>query len=156
MKQPSEIPNKSTQQPHATAMNGIATEDKTIPVIEERMHLGKEVVEKGNVRIRKVVTEQEVPVNIPLLQEGHDIQRIPVNQYVETPPPPIRYEGDTMIIPILQEVMVIEKRLLVVEELHITKHLVHTQNIQHVHLRKEEIRIERTTPNSPDTIGDTH
>ncbi len=126
----------------------------TIPVIEERVHLDKQVVEKGSVRIIKVVNEQEVPVNIPLIQEEHDIQRVPVNQYVDTPPPPIRYEGDTMIIPIVQEVMVVEKRLMVVEELHITKNRVQTHDVQQVNLRKEEIRVERisadqSTPQGP-------
>ncbi|KAA3437219.1 DUF2382 domain-containing protein [Rufibacter hautae] len=125
----------------------------TIPVIEERVHLDKQVVEKGSVRIIKVVNEQEVPVNIPLIQEEHDIQRVPVNQYVDTPPPPIRYEGDTMIIPIVQEVMVVEKRLMVVEELHITKNRVQTNDVQHVSLRREEIRVERLSADQPDQQG---
>ncbi|ALJ01497.1 hypothetical protein DC20_15450 [Rufibacter tibetensis] len=115
----------------------------TIPVIEERVHLDKRVVETGSVRITKVITEQEVPLNIPLIQEEHDIQHVPVNQYVDSPPPPIRYEGDTMIIPIVQEVMVVEKRLMVIEELHITKNKVQTNDVQQISLRKEEIRIER-------------
>ncbi len=107
--------------------------------------IDKEVVERGNVKITKIVNEQQVPVNLPLLQEEHDIQRVPVNQFVETPPPPIRHEGNTMIIPILQEVLVVEKRLMVVEELHITKQQVTTQEVQHVTLKKEEIIIERTS-----------
>ncbi|GGK85293.1 YsnF/AvaK domain-containing protein [Rufibacter glacialis] len=129
------------------------TQPITIPVIEERVHLEKKVVEKGSVRLTKVISEQEVPVNIPLIQEEHDIQRVPVNQYVDSPPPPIRYEGDTMIIPIVQEVMVVEKRLMVVEELHITKNKVQTQNVQQVNLRKEEIRIERLSPDDSDTTS---
>ncbi|WP_207431515.1 YsnF/AvaK domain-containing protein [Sabulibacter ruber] len=135
--QPTDSPNSRRGQP------------LTIPVIEERVHLDKQVVEKGTVRIVKTVNEQEIPVNIPLLQEEHDIQRVPVNEYVDTPPPPIRYEGDTMIIPILQEVMVVQKRLMVVEELHITKHRVQTQETQHVNLRREEIRVERISPDEP-------
>ncbi|RNI22081.1 DUF2382 domain-containing protein [Rufibacter latericius] len=115
----------------------------TIPVIEERVHLDTQVVEKGSVRITKMISEQEVPVNIPLIQEEHDIQRVPINEYVDTPPAPIRYEGDTMIIPIVQEVMVVQKRLMVVEELHITKNRVQTHDVQQVSLRKEEIRVER-------------
>lgn len=128
--------------PHRDAM--------TIPVIEERVQVEKRMVEKGVVKIIKTVSEQEVPINIPLLQEEHDIQRVPVNEYVDTPPPPIRYEGDTMIIPIVQEVMVVQKRLMVVEELHITKNITQTHDVQHVNLRKEEIRVERMSPDSAD------
>jgi len=123
----------------------------SIPVIEEKVHLDKKVVESGRVRITKVVSEQEVPVDIPLIHEEHDIQRVPVNQYVESPPPPIRYEGDTMIIPVVREVLVVQKRLLVVEELHITKSQVHTQDTQQITLRKEEVIVERL---SPDQTGE--
>ncbi|QHL89290.1 DUF2382 domain-containing protein [Nibribacter ruber] len=126
----------------------------TIPVIEERVQVEKRMVEKGAVRITKVVSEQEVPINIPLLQEEHDIQRVPVNEYVDTPPPPIRYEGDTMIIPIVQEVMVVQKRLMVVEELHITKNITQTHDVQQVNLRKEEIRVERISPDAPDSANE--
>jgi uncharacterized protein (TIGR02271 family) len=115
----------------------------TIPVIEEQVHIDKKVVESGIVRITKVVSEQEVPVDIPLMHEEHDIKRVPVNQYVESPPPPIRYEGDTMIIPVVREVLVVQKRLLVVEELHVTKSQVQTQDTQQITLRKEEVIVER-------------
>ena len=135
------------------ATNQNQQEHLTIPVIEERVHLDKRVVEKGSVRITKVINEQEVPINIPLIQEEHDIQRVPVNQYVDSPPPPIRYEGDTMIIPIVQEVMVVEKRLMVVEELHITKNKVQTHDVQQVSLRKEEIRIERIPSDQTGSIN---
>ncbi|WP_255478770.1 YsnF/AvaK domain-containing protein [Rufibacter sp. XAAS-G3-1] len=132
--------------PQQNTANSGSPQSMTIPVIEERVHLDKQVVEKGSVRIIKSVTEQEVPVNIPLIQEEHDIQRVPINEYVDTPPPPVRYEGDTMIIPIVQEVMVVQKRLMVVEELHITKNRVQTHDVQQVSLRKEEIRVERISP----------
>jgi uncharacterized protein (TIGR02271 family) len=113
------------------------------------VHLDKKTVESGSVRITKVINEQEVPVNIPLIQEEHDIQRVPINEYVDVPPPPIRYEGDTMIIPIVQEVMVVQKRLMVVEELHITKQRVETHDVQHVRLKREEIRVERLSNDQP-------
>ena len=124
-----------------------ASKKMTIPVIEEQVQIDKKVVESGSVRITKVVSEQEVPVDIPLIQEEHDIQRIPINQYVETLPPPIRYEGDTMIIPVVREVLVVEKRLLLVEELHVTKSQVQKQETQYITLRKEEVIVERLAPN---------
>ena len=123
-----------------------ASKKMTIPVIEEQVQIDKKVVESGSVRITNVVSEQEVPVDIPLIQEEHDIQRIPVNQYVETLPPPVRYEGDTMIIPVVREVLVVEKRLLLVEELHVTKSQVQKQETQYITLRKEEVIVERLAP----------
>jgi uncharacterized protein (TIGR02271 family) len=131
-------------------LNRKTTEEMTIPVIEEQVLVEKQVVESGTVRITKVVREQQVPVAIPLVQEEHDIQRVPINEYVETPPPPIRYEGDTMIIPVVQEVLVVQKRLLLVEELHVTKNLVHKQDTQQVTLRKEEVIVEHIAASQTD------
>ena len=51
-----------------------------------------------------------------------------------------------MIIPVIKEVIIIEKKLMLVEEVRVTK-LTHTTNEQqNVTLRKEEITIERITP----------
>src|SRR4028118_116704 len=74
-----------------------------IPVIEEQLQVGKKVVETGSVRINKIVREEEVNVETPVVVEKLDIERIPINQYVESAPPAVRYEGDVMIVPILEE-----------------------------------------------------
>jgi uncharacterized protein (TIGR02271 family) len=84
---------------------------------------------------------------VPTIQEEVNVERIPINQYVATPPA-VRYEGDTMIMPILQEVLVVEKRLLLVEEVRITKTQTETRTPQQVTLRKEEIHLQRVAPTS--------
>jgi stress response protein YsnF len=48
-----------------------------------------------------------------------------------------------MIVPILEEVLVVEKRLMVKEEIHITKQRVEKHAPQRVTLRREEAVIER-------------
>jgi uncharacterized protein (TIGR02271 family) len=118
-----------------------------IPVIEEHLQVGKKVVETGRIRVTKTIQEHQESVNLPLNQEEVNLERVAVNQYVTTPPPPVRYEGDTMIIPVMQEVLVVEKRLLLVEELHITKRQVQKQETQQVTLRKEEVNVERVAQN---------
>ena len=123
---------------------------KTIPVIEEQVHVDKEVRETGQVRISKDVHREDVSLNLPIIHEEAEIERVEINQYVDTPPPPVRYEGDKMIIPVLKEVLVVEKRILVVEELHITKHRTEEQDSQQIELRREEIRVERRQSNSND------
>jgi uncharacterized protein (TIGR02271 family) len=114
-----------------------------IPVVEEQAQIGKQVVESGRLRITKSVQEQEELVNVALTHEEHHVERVPVNEYVDTPPPPIRYEGETMIIPVLREV--VQVRLLVVEELRITKKQVQTQVNQPVSLLKEAVNVEHQT-----------
>jgi uncharacterized protein (TIGR02271 family) len=48
-----------------------------------------------------------------------------------------------MIVPIMEEVLVIEKRLVLKEELYIRKRRVETHRPQQVRLRSEEARVER-------------
>jgi len=70
---------------------------------------------------------------------------------VDTPPPAMRYEGDTTIIPVLREVMVVQKRYEIMEEIRITKRKTESTDTQQVILRKEEVNIERS---SNDTTSD--
>lgn len=125
----------------------IAGQSMAIPVIEEQVIIDKQVVESGVVRIRKNVHEEEVTVDVPLMHEEHHIERVPFNEYLDTPPPAVRYEGEKMIIPILREEVVVQKRIVLVEELHITKRQVETSEPQRVTLRKEEVTIDRSATN---------
>lgn len=121
----------------------------TIPVVAEQLQIGKDVVETGRIRVSKTVQEEHRVVDVPTIQEEVKVERVAINQYVATPPA-VRYEGDTMIMPILQEVLVVEKRLLLVEEVRITKQQIETRTPQQVTLRKEEIHLHRIEPNQTD------
>jgi uncharacterized protein (TIGR02271 family) len=116
---------------------------QTIPVIEEQVRVSKRMVETGKVHISKKVTEQQTSVSLPLIHEQFDVERVPVNQVVDTPPPAMRYEGDTTIIPVLREVMVVQKHYEIMEEIRITKRKTETTDTQQVSLRKEEVQVER-------------
>ena len=127
---------------HVADVNDIPT----IPIIEEQVRIGKQTAEVGRVRISKHVTERVEAVDVLLHRENVEIERIPVNRYVETAPP-VRHEGDTMIIPVLREV--IEKRLLVIEELRVTKRTTQEHAVQQMPLRKEELVVERIPSDKP-------
>lgn len=117
---------------------------RVIPVVEEHVSVDKRVIETGKVRISKKVSEQQTSVSIPLVSEQYDVERVPVNTVVETPPPAMRYEGDTTIIPVLREVMVVQKKYEIMEEIRITKRKTESTDTQQVSLRKEEVNIERS------------
>lgn len=119
----------------------------SIPVIEERVRIDTTTVETGRVRLSKRVHDELETVSVSLVREEHDVQRIPINQYVESPPA-IRYEGDTVIVPVLREVLVVEKRLMLVEEIVLTKRRVETQHEQQIPLRREEIVVEHSPGSS--------
>lgn len=123
---------------------------RVLPVLEERAVVRREVVEAGRVRITRRVHEHEEEVPVPLQHEEVEVERVPLNQTLPAgaPAPVTRYEGDTMIIPVLREVAVVETRLLLVEELRVTKRQVATLHTEPVHLRREELTVERLPPGS--------
>lgn len=121
-----------------------STEDKTVlPVIEEHVVITKEVIETGKVIIRKRVTEEEASINIPLIQEGYQVERLPGKKELLKEHPPVRYEGDNMVIPVVREVLVIEKRYEVMEEVHVIKTKTEVPHLQQITLLKEEVHVER-------------
>jgi uncharacterized protein (TIGR02271 family) len=102
----------------------------------------KRVVETGKVRVTKVVHELESVIDEPLFRDEVEVERVLIDRVVDGPVS-VRYEDDTMIVPIMEEVLVVEKRLVLKEELHIHKRRVETHQPQQVTLRREEVRVER-------------
>jgi uncharacterized protein (TIGR02271 family) len=113
-----------------------------LPVLAEALDVQTRRVETGRVRIHKAVHTREVLVDEPLLREEVVIERVPVNRVVEGPIP-VRYEGDTMIVSVLEEVLVAETRLLLKEEVHITTRRTDRHAPERVTLRHEDVTIER-------------
>lgn len=126
------------------------TQDATgqvIPVVEERVVITKEVVETGKVHIRKRVSEEEAVVNLPLIQEGYLVERRPGSKDLLTTYPAVRHEGENTIIPVVREVLVVEKRYEVLEEIHIIKSITEVPHLQQITLLKESVDIRRTSGN---------
>lgn len=113
-----------------------------VPVLVEELEVQKRLVETGKVRITKVVHERETLVDEPLFHDNVAITRVPMQRVVDGPVP-VREENGTTIISIVEEVLVVEKRLMLREEIHIHKQRVETHQPQHITLRSEEVRVER-------------
>jgi uncharacterized protein (TIGR02271 family) len=112
-----------------------------IPVAEEKVQVNKRTTQTGAIRIRKVIQEREEVVDEPLLQQQVNIERVQVNRFVEKPVA-IRQHNETTIIPVMEEIVVVEKRLLLKEELHITTVTETVRKPQKVSLRNEEVKVE--------------
>lgn len=128
-----------------------AGERSVIPVVAEELILGKREVETGRVRVTKLVHEEERVVDQSLASEEVTVERVPVNRVVQGPVE-VRQEGETMIVPLLEEVLVVEKRLTLREEVRITRRRSETHRPQTVTLRKEDVKIDRI-PASAATDG---
>ena len=116
-----------------------------LPIMEETLHVSKRDVVTGRVRIRTVTDLSEERVRQELAGQHVEVERVPVDVLIErdAAPPEPRTEGDVTIVPILEEVLVVEKRLLIKEELRITRHATTELMDIAVSLRKQRAEIER-------------
>lgn len=121
---------------------------QVIPVVAEEPTVQKRKRTTGSVAIRKSVHERTEVVDPALQAEEVKIERVAVNRIVEGPVP-VRQEGDTTIISLLEEVLVVEKRLVVREEVHITRLHKEVHAPQEVQLREEHVEIVRTPRTDP-------
>ena len=112
--------------------------------------MDKNVRDVDRVLVTTSVQERTEYAELDLRVGEADILRVPINRVVSAPPA-VREEGDTIIVPVLEEVLVVEKRLVLKEEIHIRRGEV----IQHVRepviLRSETVSLERTPPLQTET-----
>lgn len=140
--------NKQTGTPEELTRNPSEEQSLSIPVIEEEVKIGKQVIERGKITLTKEVHEEEETLELPETHEEIEIERVPINKYVGSDAPQVRQEGNTTIYPVLKEVPVVVKRLMVVEEVRVTKHVRKTTSTEKVSLRKEEVKVNREKSDS--------
>lgn len=120
-----------------------ASRELVIPVIAEELNVETHRVDRGRVRINKRIESHEEVVDTPLVREEVVVERVPINTLVEGEAPAIRDEDGVLIIPLVEEVTVVEKRLLLREEVRVSRHRTTTSTPQTVVLRREVVDIQR-------------
>lgn len=129
----------------------LAEEIAAIPLVEERLSITKRQVEAGRVRVHVTVAEREETITEELSRDDVQIERIPRNVRL-TEMPHVRLEGSTTIIPVVEEVVIVEKSLMLVEEIHVRRGTACETVEIPVTLRTERARVERDSQaNSPRT-----
>ena len=116
-----------------------------IPIVEEELQLSKREIVTGRVRIQTITDTVEEHVRQELTGQRVEVQRVPIDLMIEenAAPPQIRTEGNVTIVPVLEEVLVVQRRLVLKEELRITRHHTTEQTDVAVTLRKQRAEIER-------------
>lgn len=133
------LPLSTASLPEAPLENGGRL---VIPVLVETVDIRRHKRVTGGVRVTKRVRTKDEIVEPVRSEETVEVKRVPVNREVREPPP-VRREGNVTIVPILEEVLIVEKRLVVREELHIIRHRKEISERHRVTLRREEVEIER-------------
>lgn len=114
----------------------------SIQLLEEHLSVTKRPVVAGGLKVStRTLTHDEV-AEVTLERDVLDVSRVPVGRFVDVAPK-VRTEGDTTIVPIVEERLVMVKQLYLIEELHI-RHSVERETVQEtVPLRSQHAVVER-------------
>jgi uncharacterized protein (TIGR02271 family) len=95
-------------------------EQVTVPVVAEDLVARKEAVTVGELQVRKLIEEHERTISEPVSYDEVVVERVPIGKRVGEELAP-RQEGDTLVIPVVEEQLVCEKQRVLVEEIRITR-----------------------------------
>jgi len=129
----------------STAESMSGQEPLRVPVYQEQLAVGIREVDTGRgVRIHKTVAAHPVTIDERLWRDEVEIRHVQVDRIVAPGEvPATRYEGDTLVVPVLEEVLVVERRLRIREELHIARIRHEERHVDTVTLKTEHVSVER-------------
>ena len=126
-------------------LSRLAEVETVIPVIEERVSVGKRQHVTGRVKIRKTVASRTERVPLSTTKETVHIRRLPRDELLAQPAV-TRSEGDVTFIPVQEEVYVIEKRYRLTEEIRIERRVETTVESREIELRYERVEVLKEGP----------
>jgi uncharacterized protein (TIGR02271 family) len=130
-------------------------DDPKLTLLAEELSVGKEAVETGRVRVSKQTYTREVAIDEDLLRESAEIETVPIGRQIFEMPS-VRYEGETIVVPIVEEILHTERRLILKEEVRIARQklqnnfmIVSRFAIKKQSLRACRVQVRRSTTRRP-------
>ena len=121
-----------------------ATEARVIPVLDERLRVSRRSRETGRAtRVRKRVRERLETLDLATQREAVHVERVPFDRPVAGPLAS-REEGDVLVIPVVEQRLVVRTEWVLREEIRITRrrHVEHERRT--VQLRTEVAIVGRS------------
>jgi stress response protein YsnF len=115
-----------------------------VPLHEEDISVERRKVER-DVRVRVHTVNHDHLVDEALTRERIEVERVAVGRPIDAVPP-VREEGDTTVISVVEEVLVVERRLVLKEEIRLRRVRTTEQHRETVTLREQQAVIERSEP----------
>lgn len=114
--------------------------EERLTLAEEELALYRNRVSAGSLDVHKRVETHHVRESVPVMHEEVTVER----RRVDSPDASaeVRYEGDTMIVPIVEEELVVQKRTVVREELVIRRKQVEREQVVEADLRREHVDVD--------------
>ena len=123
---------------------------RPIPLVEETASLSRRRVETGRVRVRLRTEEEDVPVAADMRVETVRVERVAIGRELPAgapaPRPREEEDGAVLVVPVLEEVLVVEKRLVLTEELRIRRTVALEAAEERIVLRRQRAEVERLPP----------
>jgi uncharacterized protein (TIGR02271 family) len=115
-----------------------------LPVVAEELVTGTRTIERERVRVTTRTEMRDVDVDAVRARDDVDIERVPIGREIDVPPE-VRIEGDTTIIPVVEEVVVVKRRLVLREEIRVRRRRVEQAERVSVTLRRERAEVSRAS-----------
>lgn len=119
----------------------IPVAEERIPIVEEQAHVLKLSRPIERVRVRTTPLEDHVVLHDTLEHQGLEVTRVPVNREVAEAPL-TRTEGDVTIVPVVEERLIVEKRLFLVEEVRLRRTVTSEQVELPTTVRRTAVAVE--------------
>jgi stress response protein YsnF len=114
-----------------------------LPLYAEEISVSKRVVPTTSVQISTITHQHEEVINEMLRRERVEIERVAIGERVEVMPE-VREDGDTLIVPVVEEVARVERYLVLKEEIRVRRIRSEEPYQERVLLRKQEPIIRKT------------
>jgi uncharacterized protein (TIGR02271 family) len=151
-KPPSAPPDHSTHDDACASGSGRKGAD-VLQLFAEELKVARQTVETSRVRVATVTHTRDHLVDELLARTNVEIERVPIGRVIDAIPP-IREDADLTIVPVVEETVVVQRRLVLKEELHIRR--VHTTERyqETVKLRHQTAQVTRIPARKPAADGD--
>jgi len=116
------------------------TTTKRLTRSAEELRIGKRLEKKGEVRVTKHVETEHVSEDVPLTREEVHVERRAVDAGASSTT--VEMQDDEIVVPVMEEEAVVEKRPVVKEQIVITKEPVTTRRTVEADVQHEEIDVE--------------
>lgn len=135
-----DVDTRSTEQ--ATTRRSDVGDEARLDVVEERLNIGKRAVDRGGVRVRRVVTERPVEEQVTLRDETINVDRHTVDRRVEGTADDL-FTEQTYEFTETDEEAVVAKETRVVEEVVVDKDVQERTETVRDTVRRADVEIEQ-------------
>jgi uncharacterized protein (TIGR02271 family) len=118
---------------------------ETLRLYAEELDVGKRQIVTGRVEVSAVTREHEKLIDELLGRERVEIETVPIGKYIDAMPA-IRNEGDTIVIPVVEETLAIQRQLRLKEEVRVRRVRDEERYREAVTLRNQEAVVTRLAP----------